>query len=105
MSKCVSAIDNCPQYIPLNEADDEAYMHGHDPLSQPQQDQSRAEPLLPSSNLVTHTHCETCERRREKEQRSRHSLQCCRMVAATFMVLFVCAMLVGIVAIESVHGR
>ena len=54
-------------------------------------------PLLP---IEPHTHCEACDRRQREELQLRHNSQSCRMVAYTFMVLFVCAMVVVVVAVK-----
>lgn len=78
-------------------------MHKHNPLLQPQSEQPDAELLLPSSDLAVrpHTHYETCERRRDKELRWERGLQCGSVVALTLMVMFVCGMLVGMMALQN----
>ena len=53
--------------------------------------------IVPSG--TSHAHCEECQRlldQREKRASDRH---CCNMTAAVFMVLFLCAMVISLVAI------
>ncbi|RMZ69635.1 Hybrid signal transduction histidine kinase B [Pyrenophora seminiperda CCB06] len=72
------------------------------PSEQPTFAQTIANVLRPA-----HTHCEVCDNqaftaakhKREKEQ------FCCTMVAATFMTLFICIMLLGIVISNNMRKR
>ncbi|RII19343.1 hypothetical protein CUC08_Gglean002012 [Alternaria sp. MG1] len=49
-------------------------------------------------NPEPHTHCEVCDNQVQIEARRRREGEkyCCTMVAATFMTLFVCGMLLGV---------
>jgi hypothetical protein len=47
----------------------------------------------------SHEHCEQCDI--QTTARQRNEKYCCTMVAATFMALFVCLMLLGIVIVIS----
>jgi len=56
-------------------------------------------PLQPVGSKP-HIHCEQCERileRRERHDREKH---CCSMVGATFIMLFISAMILGIIAVS-----
>lgn len=72
--------------------EEEAFLHEHDPLSQPQDHH-------PVSNMGSHTHCETCDKRWTDERRRRQDTEQCKMVAYTFMGLFVCTTIVVVAAI------
>ncbi|KAH6864833.1 hypothetical protein BKA58DRAFT_390908 [Alternaria rosae] len=57
-------------------------------------------------NAEPHTHCEVCDNQVQTEARRRRESEkyCCTMVAATFMVCFICGMLLGI-AIVTVSAK
>ncbi|CAA9957146.1 hypothetical protein PTMSG1_00754 [Pyrenophora teres f. maculata] len=55
----------------------------------------------------THTHCEICDEHAITAARYRRENEkfCCTMVAATFMTLFICGMLLGIVIVDAAGKR
>jgi hypothetical protein len=63
---------------------------------------TNATPLLPVGSKP-HVHCEQCERIVERRERAKRENHCCTMVAATFMMLFICAMVLGIIVAVSKH--
>ncbi|KAL6710487.1 hypothetical protein ACN47E_008535 [Coniothyrium glycines] len=50
----------------------------------------------------THVHCEQCDVQTAARQRRENERHCCNMVAATFMTLIICGMLLGIVVVVHV---
>ncbi|KAF2251616.1 hypothetical protein BU26DRAFT_561431 [Trematosphaeria pertusa] len=44
-----------------------------------------------------HTHCEQCDAQQAARERRENERHCCAMVAATFMMAFICTMILGIV--------
>ncbi|MCJ1400174.1 hypothetical protein MMC11_003378 [Xylographa trunciseda] len=63
------------------------------PLNEPQTP-------LQDLNAARHAHCEACEERQDRKERRQHEKRICGIVAATFMVAFICLMIVGIVSID-----
>ncbi|KAL2867374.1 uncharacterized protein BJX67DRAFT_381086 [Aspergillus lucknowensis] len=47
------------------------------------------------STFQPHVHCEACDGFLERQQKMRSERFCCAMVTATFMVAFVCILLLG----------
>jgi hypothetical protein len=43
-----------------------------------------------------HIHCTACDRLLERKERRLNQRHCCTMVAVTFMVAFLCAMILGL---------
>ncbi|KAG9190359.1 hypothetical protein G6011_08447 [Alternaria panax] len=58
-------------------------------------------------NPEAHTHCEVCDNQVQTEARRRREGEkyCCTMVAATFMTLFICGMLLGVVLVNMAAKR
>jgi hypothetical protein len=44
-----------------------------------------------------HSHCEACDLAQDRRERRNKQHHCCVMVALTFMVLFICLAVVGVV--------
>jgi hypothetical protein len=103
------------QYATVPQDDDvelHAHVHNHTPpsttASSAQQGpetfvQTIANVLRPKSQ--PHVHCEACDVQTAARQRRENEKYCCTMVAATFMTLFVCGMLLGVVIVRSAGGK
>ncbi|EEA19404.1 hypothetical protein TMatcc_009537 [Talaromyces marneffei ATCC 18224] len=52
-----------------------------------------------------HTHCTACDGMLERKERRRTQRHCCTMVAATFMVAFVCALIMLLSIFERFNGH
>ncbi|KAF2732588.1 hypothetical protein EJ04DRAFT_440695 [Polyplosphaeria fusca] len=75
--------------------------HTHDSPSSPapQQQEGLVQTLAGVFRPKPHTHCEACDlqtRHREERDQAKH---CCAMVAVTFIMAFICAMVLGIVVV------
>jgi hypothetical protein len=98
------------QYSTVPQSDDvELHAHIHTPpSSEPSQGpetfaQTIASVLRPKPQ--PHVHCETCDVQTAATQRRANEKHCCTMVAATFMTLFVCGMLLGMVIVSYAAKR
>ncbi|CAG5185932.1 uncharacterized protein ALTATR162_LOCUS11442 [Alternaria atra] len=58
-------------------------------------------------NPEPHMHCEVCDNQVQTEARRRRESEkyCCTMVAATFVTLFICGMLLGVVIVTMAAKR
>ncbi|KEZ41983.1 hypothetical protein SAPIO_CDS6560 [Scedosporium apiospermum] len=96
-------------YAPVAQEDDseipqqqQPHLHYHNGVD-PEAGDAEGEILL--GGATPHTHCEACDRiaaRRERSDREKH---CCSMVAAVFIMAFVCLMVVGIIVGSRVGSR
>lgn len=78
------------------------HQHHHDGLAS----SSSPHPSIPIP-LVTagpHAHCEVCDRQFERREKHRGERYCCAMVAATFMVVSICILLLGVTIVRA-HAR
>ncbi|PKS05389.1 hypothetical protein jhhlp_008764 [Lomentospora prolificans] len=48
-----------------------------------------------------HVHCEVCDRIAERRERRQNERHCCSMVTTTFIMAFVCLMVLGIVVVSN----
>jgi hypothetical protein len=96
--------------VPQDEPDynyDPDHLHGeeqHQPPLDLEADLPGADatPLQPLDGKP-HVHCDRCERIAERRARVDRDKHCCSLVAATFIMLFISAMVVGIVAVSRIH--
>lgn len=51
-----------------------------------------------------HFHCTACDRLLERKERRLNQRHCCTMVAVTFMVAFLCSMVLGLGIVVVKHG-
>ncbi|KAH8903824.1 hypothetical protein BR93DRAFT_981148 [Coniochaeta sp. PMI_546] len=96
--------------VPQDEPD---YNNGPNHLHGEQQEQPPVdlEADLPGANDTPlqpvagkpHVHCDQCERIAERRARLDRDKHCCSLVAATFIMLFTCVMVVGIIAFSRHH--
>ncbi|KAF2822914.1 hypothetical protein CC86DRAFT_73718 [Ophiobolus disseminans] len=70
------------------------------PASQPE---SLAQTIAGVFKPKPHAHCEQCDVQFAARQRRENERHCCNMVAATFMVAFVCAFLFGTIITSIVY--
>jgi hypothetical protein len=102
------SIINLPQYAAVPQADVEndadAHVHNHDHTTTPAapQEETLAQTIAGVFKPRPHTHCEVCDALMERRERRNARQQCCITVAATFMILFFCSMILGIVIAKSV---
>jgi len=106
--------------VPQNDDDVELHAHTHQnnnnnnnnpsPFTEP----ANSSPQQPTfaqtiANVLrpNHTHCEVCDNQAITAARHRRENEkfCCTMVAATFMTLFICSMLLGIVIVNATGKR
>ncbi|EUC31793.1 hypothetical protein COCCADRAFT_100361 [Bipolaris zeicola 26-R-13] len=92
--------------------DIENHAHTHTTTSQPPQQQPETfaqtitKLLLPQSDAL-HKHCAACDEQvhtaaRQKRESERY---CCTMVAVTFITLFMCGMVLGVVIVNASARR
>jgi hypothetical protein len=94
------------QYTTVPQSDD-VELHAHTyapPSSEPEPSQSPETFAQTITNILrpkpqAHVHCEACDVQTAARQRRENEKYCCTMVATTFMTLFVCGMLLGIVIV------
>ncbi|KAL5333194.1 hypothetical protein BJX70DRAFT_381725 [Aspergillus crustosus] len=66
---------------------------------------SNANPLPPPSTFLPHVHCESCDGFIRQQQRMRSKRFCCAAVAVTFMTLFVCGLILGVIIVHAKKGE
>ncbi|KAL2835432.1 hypothetical protein BJY01DRAFT_223705 [Aspergillus pseudoustus] len=81
-------------YASVPQVDDEAvhqqHQHQHQYLTR------HGSTLPAQATFQPHVHCEACDGFLQRQQKMRAERFCCGMVAATFMVAFVCILLLGV---------
>lgn len=68
----------------------------------PQQPETFAQTLAGVFKKPAHAHCEACDKQVEARERRANQRHCCSMVAAVFIALFFCIMILGIVIADEV---
>jgi hypothetical protein len=87
------------QYAAVAQDDDiEQDAHDHRASSPaPAQPESIAQTIASVFRPKPHVHCEICDAQTQARERRENERHCCSMVAWVFIVLFFCAMVLGIV--------
>ena len=78
--------------------------HSHSastPVPAPAQPETFIQTIAGVLRPKPHVHCEQCDALTMTRERRENERQCCAMVAKTFMVGFICIMVLGIVASTS----
>ncbi|KAF2263287.1 hypothetical protein CC78DRAFT_581697 [Lojkania enalia] len=92
---------SAPQYsaVPQDDVELESGQHNHASSSaaSQQQPESLAQTIAGVFRPKPHVHCEQCDVQTAARERREAEKHCCAMVAVTFMVGFVCIMVLGIV--------
>ncbi|KAF2791602.1 hypothetical protein K505DRAFT_248587 [Melanomma pulvis-pyrius CBS 109.77] len=94
-------------YATVPQDDVELQSH-HDHTSSspdPAQPETLIQTLAGVFRPTPHVHCEQCDVQTMARERRENQKHCCAMVAATFMVGFVCLMLLGIIVTSTVAKR
>ena len=83
------------------------HVHNHTPASTTAatEPESLAQTIAGVFQPKPHVHCEQCDVQTAARQRRENERHCCNMVAATFMTLFVCGMLLGIIITVNITGK
>jgi len=68
----------------------------------PHQPETFAQTLAGVFKKQPHAHCEACDKQMEARERRANQRHCCSMVAAVFIALFFCIMILGIVIADEV---
>ncbi|OCL11434.1 hypothetical protein AOQ84DRAFT_313889 [Glonium stellatum] len=87
-------------YATVPQVDDSEFDHSHHHSAPPLTPTSSETPLRTLGG-TPHVHCEACDIQIERREKRHNEQVCCALVAATFMVAFVCLMLLGIVVANS----
>lgn len=88
------------QYTSIPQFDEEEFQSQHHQKHQ-HQDPSTSIPLSTATTTAAqHTHCELCDHQLERREKLRNQRHCCALVAATFMVAFVCVLLLGVAVVR-----
>ncbi|KAL4879226.1 hypothetical protein BJY04DRAFT_194068 [Aspergillus karnatakaensis] len=61
----------------------------------------RSNPFPPASTFQPHVHCKSCDGFLERQQKMRSQRFCCAVVAITFMMAFICGLILGIVIVNA----
>jgi len=85
-----------------NDDDTEQQLHNHNHNHDDNQPTNMAMDMTDLQPPATHVHCEACERLLERKERRNNEQHCCMMVSITFMVAFICMMLLGIAIVRRV---
>lgn len=87
----------------LQEDDVEQHAHEHSaPSPAPTQPgESIAQTIASVFRPKPHVHCETCDAQTAARERRENEKHCCAMVGWVFIVLFICAMILGIAIVNS----
>ncbi|KAF2184155.1 hypothetical protein K469DRAFT_580505 [Zopfia rhizophila CBS 207.26] len=97
--------------VPQDDVELQAGEHNHtSPSPVPRQPETLVQTIAGVFRPKPHVHCEQCDVQMAARERRANERHCCTMVAATFMVGFVCLLLLGIVVAGSVaktkkHGQ
>ncbi|KAL2814101.1 hypothetical protein BJX63DRAFT_392921 [Aspergillus granulosus] len=84
-------------YASVPRVDGEPLQHQH----QHQYLNHNSSTLPTAATFEPHVHCEACDGFLQRQQKMRAERFCCGMVAATFMVAFVCILLLGVAIANS----
>ncbi|KAF2464278.1 uncharacterized protein BDR25DRAFT_242968 [Lindgomyces ingoldianus] len=92
-------------YSAVPQDDVEMHAHMHDaspPTPQPQGQESLAQTIAGVFRPKPHVHCKECDVMTQAREQRENEKHCCTMVAVTFIVAFICALLLGIVVAGSI---
>ncbi|KAF1951295.1 hypothetical protein CC80DRAFT_597452 [Byssothecium circinans] len=92
--------------VPQEDIESEALAHNHGSASSHPTPAAEQSESLVQTNAGTfrpkpHVHCEACDEQSERRERRATEKHCCAMAAWVFIVLFACAMIFGIVAVNN----
>ncbi|KAF2660271.1 hypothetical protein K491DRAFT_589368 [Lophiostoma macrostomum CBS 122681] len=87
--------------VPQDDVELQAHHHHEHTSPSPAPVETIAQTIAGVFRPKPHTHCEACDVQIEAREARANERHCCSMVGATFMVAFVCIMLLGIVIVRS----
>lgn len=98
--------------MPQDDVELQAHNHNHDHENERENTMPSTAPVETLAQTIAgvfrpkpHGHCEQCDVQLAARQRRDNERHCCNMVAATFMTLFVCAMMLGIIITVNVSKQ
>ena len=81
------------------EQDAPIHSHTHAPVPEHQQSSTQgpfAQTVAGIDRPGPHAHCQECDKQADLRERRNAARHCCEMTAWTFMMLFICGMILGI---------